>query len=91
VKFQTNFHVSAAILDWWAKLKQKFLRYFVRNLYADRVTEVFPQISIGYDAAAKNRPGGNFTPWTTGGLKDKSELVHVNLNIIKLSVLASVR
>jgi hypothetical protein len=62
VKFQTNFRVSAAILDWWAGSKQHFLRLFVDNLYTDKVTRAFSQIPIGYDAAAKNLPGGNFTP-----------------------------
>jgi hypothetical protein len=45
--------------------------FFVQNSYTDKVIKEFPQIPIGYDAAAKRSVWGNFTPpptWTTGGL-----------------------
>jgi hypothetical protein len=58
MKFQRNFRVSAAILDWWAGPKQKFLRNFVDNSYIDKVTKAFSQIPIGYDAAAKRSTWG---------------------------------
>jgi hypothetical protein len=57
LKFQSNFRVSAAILDWWAGPKQKLFRSFVDNSNTDKVTEAFSQIPIAYDAAVKNRPG----------------------------------
>jgi hypothetical protein len=45
-------------LDWWAELKQKFFSYFVDNLYINKATKVFPQMFIGYDAAAKRSAWG---------------------------------
>jgi hypothetical protein len=55
------FHVSAGIFDWWAGLKQKFLRFFVNKSYADKVIKAFAQRPIGHDAAAKRSAWGNFT------------------------------
>ena len=69
VKFQTNNHASAAILDWWVRLKQTFFRHFVYNSHTSKVTKAFAQIPSGYELAAKRSAWGNFTPWTTGGLR----------------------
>jgi hypothetical protein len=58
VKFQTNFHVSAAILDRWAGLKPTFVGYLSDNSYIDKVSKAFPQLPIGCDAAAKRSAWG---------------------------------
>jgi hypothetical protein len=53
VKFRTNIHVSAAILDWWVGVKKKCLCCFVGNSYTYTVTKAFHQFAIGYEAAPK--------------------------------------